>query len=96
MKIMIGKIYIYQGIIIGIIGSLIGTLFGLFIVLMQNEFHFIKLSDEVYFINYLPAIINWYQVVITGIFSILLSILMSIIPARRAINISPIESIQYE
>ena len=95
-KNMISKIFMYQGIYIGVIGAISGTLLGILITALQNKFHFITLSADVYFIDHLPAILNWEQVIINIIITLILTIIMSVIPALRAANTTPIEALNYE
>ncbi len=53
---------INKGLLISTIGSFMGVLISLFILNIQNKFKIISLSSDVYFIDYLPASINYLNI----------------------------------
>jgi len=54
----ISLIFIIQGMILAFIGAIFGILLSLFIIFMQEEFQFISLSENIYFVSYLPIIFS--------------------------------------
>ena len=80
----ISKIYLYEGMFIGIIGTFIGLLIGILLVLGQDAFEWLKISSNTYPIDAIPVIINGYEIAIVCIFSLLLAFIATIYPAKKA------------
>ena len=92
----IRKIFVFTGMFSGGIGVIGGSLIGLIMVFLQNEFGFIKLPSEVYFISVLPVDISVVEIGAVIFVSILMGIIATIYPSRKASNLDPIEAIRYE
>lgn len=101
---MIMNIFIVQGGLVGIFGTLIGTATGILLALnvtdlvnwIEHVFHVQFLSSNVYFVNYLPSRIEWLDVAEICFASMLLSLVATIYPAWRASKLDPVESLRYE
>ncbi len=97
-------IFIIQGALIGVIGTLLGGLFGIVIALnistiipfIEGLFHVQFLSKEVYAISDLPSDLIWSDVTVIVIMSFLLSLLATLYPSWRASKINPAEALRYE
>jgi lipoprotein-releasing system permease protein len=90
------KIFMYEGLLIGIIGTTAGAILGYFICYLQLKYNIYPLDPTQYKIDSLPL-----QVRLTDFFfiagaSMLLSFLASLLPARRAAKIDPLEAIKWE
>ena len=76
------KIILYKGMIISISGLLIGLFCALFFLLIQNEYKLISLSSDIYFMNYLPATVDFVFIlkifISTIIFTLFLSFIFSL------------------
>lgn len=98
----ITKIFMVQGSIIGVIGTLSGAVLGVIFAStvsgllgwINNTFG-LHLFDA-YFINYLPTYLRWQDVLLIVGVSLLLSFLATIYPAWRAAKIQPAEALRYE
>jgi lipoprotein-releasing system permease protein len=98
----ITRIFMVQGTIIGVIGTVSGAILGVifassisgFIGWLNSAFG-LNLFDA-YFINYLPSYLRWQDVVIIVCLSLLLSFLATIYPAFRAAKTQPAEALRYE
>jgi lipoprotein-releasing system permease protein len=82
------------------LGSLVGILLALNIsditVFLENLFG-VKLFDpSIYFISELPSVLQWTDVLAVVLASLLLSLLATLYPARRAASIPPAEVLRYE
>ncbi len=92
----IQKIFIYQASIIAIAGILIGNFIAIGLCVLQNHFKWLKLNQEVYFIQYVAMKINVWEVLTVDIFSILLIYLSLFIPARYIKKIHPIVALKFK
>ena len=98
------KIFVINGSIIGILGTVLGCFLGLIFCININEIKsFIELfldsnlfSEEIYFFSKLPAIINYSQIVKIALISIFLSFLSTIYPSIRASKVDPINLIKWD
>ena len=98
----ITKIFMVQGTVIGVIGTVAGAILGIILATsissmvgwISNVFG-LNLFDA-YFINYLPSYLKWQDVVVIVSLSLILSFLATIYPAFRAAKIQPAEALRYE
>tara|TARA_B100000287_G_scaffold429001_1_gene481445 strand:+ start:2280 stop:3524 length:1245 start_codon:yes stop_codon:yes gene_type:complete len=98
------KIFILNGLIIGVLGTFIGLLLGLAFCLNINEIKsFIEFfldsnlfSEEIYFFSKLPVIINYTQVFKIVLISIFLSLIATIYPSIKASRVDPINLIKWD
>ncbi|MDO9584868.1 MAG: lipoprotein-releasing ABC transporter permease subunit [Syntrophales bacterium] len=98
------KIFIYQGLIIGIIGTVLGCAVGLAIashlekisLFIENLFGFKILPGDVYYLSSLPSLVNYGDVLIIVVGTLAISLLATIYPSRRASRMDPAEALRYE
>jgi lipoprotein-releasing system permease protein len=98
------KIFMLQGVIIGGIGTLLGTVLGLTVAWnigpitrsIENLFGFKILPGDVYYLSELPALVNYEDVAIIVAGSLLVSLLATLYPSRNASKLDPAEAIRYE
>ena len=98
----ITRIFMVQGTIIGVIGTVSGAILGIIfassisnVIGWLNTTFGLNLFDA-YFINYLPSYLRWQDVVVIVCLSLLLSFLATIYPAFRAAKTQPAEALRYE
>jgi len=90
------KIFIYQGMIIGLLGTVLGTLTGVTVSLLLKKYQFIKLAGDIYYIDYIPVELKLLDIgMIIGV-SLLLSFISTIYPARQAAKMDPVDAVRYE
>ncbi|CAG69399.1 MULTISPECIES: lipoprotein-releasing ABC transporter permease subunit [Acinetobacter] len=98
----ITKIFMVQGTVIGVIGTVAGAVLGvIFASSVSNIIDWVNTAlglhlFDAYFINYLPSYLRWQDVVLIVSVSLLLSFLATIYPALRAAKIQPAEALRYE
>jgi lipoprotein-releasing system permease protein len=98
------KIFIYQGMTIGVIGTLLGCLGGLSVafnlekisVFIENLFGFKILPGDIYYLSQLPSQVNYLDVLIIITGTMLICFLSTIYPSRRASKLDPAEALRYE
>ncbi|MDD4702065.1 MAG: lipoprotein-releasing ABC transporter permease subunit [Desulfovibrio sp.] len=93
---MIRRIFMLQGSIIGIVGTLLGYALGLSLGWLLKRYQFIKLPENVYTLDHLPISITLTDVVIVGVSAMLLCFLATLYPARQAARLEPAEALRYE
>ncbi|WDU57100.1 lipoprotein-releasing ABC transporter permease subunit [Taylorella equigenitalis] len=100
----IGLIFLIQGALIGIIGSLVGVALGCLIAynietiipFIENLLGIEFINPEVYFISQLPSQVNLNEVFFIATTSIILSLLATIYPSWRASKLQPAEVLRHE
>lgn len=92
----IRKIFMYEGLAVGVVGTILGSLIGYSLAFAQYHFHIISLPGDVYLISSLPIVMHWVDFFAIVTISILLSLVASIYPAHRASKLIPVEAIRYE
>lgn len=90
------KIFMFEGLLIGIIGTIAGTLLGYFVCFLQLKYNIYPLDPTQYKINSLPLEIRISDFFFISGASMLLSFLASLYPARRAAKVNAIEAIKWE
>ncbi|MEO6693367.1 MAG: ABC transporter permease [Saprospiraceae bacterium] len=91
------KIFMYEGILIGVYGTLIGCALGLGICLAQIKFKLFPLDPMVYApLDALPIDIRGMDFVYVGIAAMVLSFIASLFPAMKASKLEPIKAIRWE
>jgi len=97
-------IFIIQGTVIGIIGTTLGVMSGVWLASnvewlvqsIEQLFNVDFLNENVYYISTLPSDLKWSDVTIISIVAFLFSLLSTVYPARQAANTQPAEALRYE
>jgi len=92
----IRKIFMYEGLAVGIVGTILGSIIGYTLGFLQYYFHIISLPGDVYLISSLPIVMQWTDFFAITSVAILLSLIASFYPAHRASKLVPVEAIRYE
>jgi lipoprotein-releasing system permease protein len=95
-KRQIRRVFIVQGVLIGVIGTAIGLVLGYAISWAGGHYHFISLSAEVYSIDYVPFAPRLVDGLIVALVSIGISFIATIYPSWSASRILPAEALRYE
>ena len=90
------RIFLMEGVIIGVLGTVLGTLLAFGICYAQQEFGFVSLPAEVYIIDKLPVKMEVLDFAIVSVIGLALCLLAATYPAYKASKLNPVESIRYE
>jgi lipoprotein-releasing system permease protein len=98
------KIFIVQGALIGVIGTLFGVVGGVVLALnvdvvvpaIERTFGIHFLAKDVYYISELPSKLQWGDVTVIGSVSLVLTLLATLYPSWRASKTNPAEALRYE
>ncbi len=101
---MIMGVFIFQGITIGFIGTLLGIAGGVLIAenleqivgFIERYFQVQFIDPNIYYINQLPSDLHWNDVWLIGGSAFLISLLATIYPAWLASRTQPAEALRYE
>jgi lipoprotein-releasing system permease protein len=92
----IRRIFILQGVIIGVLGTFGGLALGHVISFVADRYRLISLAPDVYTIAYVPFKPNPVDSVIIGLAAILISFLATLYPSAAAARLEPVETLRYE
>jgi len=91
----IRKIFIYKGMIIGAVGTLLGVCLGFIICKLLEKYKFIQLPGDVYYISTLPVRLEALDVFMIASAAMVICFLATLYPASQASKLNPIEAIRY-
>ena len=97
-------IFMVQGVVIGLIGTLLGIIGGVTLALnvsdiiawVETVLGYQFLPADVYYISDLPSQLQWHDVTVIGITAFVLSVLSTIYPSWRASKVRPAEALRYD
>ena len=92
----IQKIFLYNASYIIGLGLVFGNIFGLGISLFQLKTHFFKLDPASYYMNFIPIQLNWQDVVLLNIGTMVICLGVLIIPSMLVSRISPVKAIRFK
>jgi lipoprotein-releasing system permease protein len=93
---LIRKIFIRQGLLIGLIGTIIGNVLALIISFVLERYKIITLPEEIYYMDRIPIKISPEIFVIVSIAAILITFLSTLYPSRKASRLNPAEALRNE
>jgi lipoprotein-releasing system permease protein len=89
-------IFMLQGLIIGIIGTVIGVGSGYLLNNLLDKYEIIKLPADVYYLSHLPVKMKFSDFLVVSLSAIIISFLATLYPARQAAKLNPVEPLRYE
>ena len=90
------RLFVMQGLVIGIVGTVIGCGLGAFICWVADTYHLIRLEGGVYYLNYLPFRMMPLDLTLVAVSSILICFLATLYPAKRAARLDPAVALRCE
>jgi len=89
------RIFVIQGTLLGIVGTVVGTCVGFLACWLQREFHLVSIPSEIYFINTLPIDMRFHEFALIAVSSVLISFLATLYPSRRASRLFPSDILRH-
>jgi lipoprotein-releasing system permease protein len=93
---VIRRIFVYQGLVIGLVGTGAGAVLGVTVCLLAERYKLIKMPGEVYQITYLPFRVEPIDLVTVVVSAIVVCLVATIYPSRQAGRIDPAEALRHE
>jgi len=90
------KIFMFSGLIIGIVGTVLGSVIGYSAVAVIAQSGIITLPKDVYQVSHLPLSITGYDILFISLMALGISFLATIYPAWQAARQDPVEVLRYE
>ena len=90
------RIFTYQGLLIAVVGTAIGLVAGYVLSYAGGHYHWIRLSAEVYSIDYVPFAPRAVHGIVVAATAIAVSLLATVYPSWSAARILPAEALRYE
>jgi lipoprotein-releasing system permease protein len=90
------RIFIWQGLLIGIIGTSLGLIVGYTVAILAGHYHWISLSAEVYAIDYVPFAPRAIDAALVAVVSLAVSFVATVYPSQSAARVLPAEALRYE
>lgn len=91
----IRKIFIFKGLTIGCIGTVLGSCAGIVLCFLLKRYKFIELPPDVYYITTLPVRLDGADVLAIAAAAVLICFLATLYPAGQAAKLDPLEAIRY-
>ncbi len=92
----IRRIFIYQGVLIGAAGTLIGLIAGHLLCWLADRHRWVRLDEEIYSLSFVPFEPRWLDALWIAGAALLVSYVATLYPSRNATRIAPAEALRYE
>lgn len=92
----IRRIFVYEGALIGALGTIIGLIVGHLLSFLADRFHWISLDESIYSVAYVPFQPRAIDALWIAAAAMLVSLLATLYPAWNATRIAPAEALRYE
>ncbi|MBI3354240.1 MAG: lipoprotein-releasing ABC transporter permease subunit [Nitrospirae bacterium] len=90
------KIFIFDGLMIGIVGTAIGIVTGYISCILLAKYQFITLPSDIYYISHLPVKVKPFYILLIAVSAIMVSFLATLYPSYQAAKLDPAETLRYE
>ncbi len=93
----IRRVFTYAGLIMGSLGTLLGACAGIGLCFLLQRYQFIKLPQDIYYIDSLPVSIQlWPDIVLIVLAAMCITLVSTLYPAAKAAGLKPVDALRYE
>lgn len=92
----IQKIFLINAFYLIGLGLIFGNIFGLGLSWLQYHTHLIKLDQASYYMNFVPIKVEWLDVVLLNLGTLVISLLVLIVPSSLVSRVSPVKAIRFQ
>ena len=92
----IKNIFFIKGLIIGFLGTTLGSLIAISLATLQNNFKIIGVPEDIYFMNFIPIDINFIQILTISTMTLVITSFVSYSTSARSSKILPSQALKYE
>src|SRR4051812_33596467 len=92
----VARVFLVQGAVIGGVGTTIGVLLGLTVSYIVDRSGWVRINPAIYFIDHLPVHIEWLDVAVVVLASLVIALVATVYPSRSAAALTPVEAIRHE
>jgi len=89
-------VFIFQGLLIGFVGTVIGVTGAYVLGNIINNYEIIKLPADVYYLSKLPVKMKLIDFIVVSFSAVAISFLSTLYPSYYAARLNPVESLRYE
>jgi len=93
---VIKRIFVYQGSVIGLTGTILGTVLGLLVCWVVSSFDLLDIPAGVYVGNRIPMSVEPWQIGVIGLVSLLICFTVTLIPSQKASKLDPVEGLKHD
>ncbi len=90
------KIFMLDGLVIGVVGTILGLMGGGLLCYLLKRYEFVKLPSDVYYISTLPVRVQVLDVVLIAVSAVAISFIATLYPSYQASRLDPVAAIRYE
>jgi len=91
----IKRIFVFKGMVIGVLGTVLGVCLGLLICVLLKNYSFIELPGDIYYITTLPVKLKAMDVLTIAVSALAICFAATLYPAHQASRLDPVEAIRY-
>ncbi|MGH7265880.1 MAG: lipoprotein-releasing ABC transporter permease subunit [Candidatus Rokuibacteriota bacterium] len=89
-------VFVAEGVLIGAVGTLVGTALGATVGWVQQTYEIVKIPGDVYQLSSLPMRIHAPDLILFAVSALVISLLATLYPSRQAARLNPVEVLRYE
>lgn len=90
------RIFVYEGLMIGLFGTILGVVGGLVLCWLLKKYQFIQLPRDIYYLDRLPVLVNAGEVIFIAVAAVLICLAATLYPAWQGSRLDPAEAVRYE
>jgi len=90
------RIFVLQGVIIGVIGAILGLLLALGLSWAANRYRLVSIPAEIYSVSHITLQVRAFDCISVMVLAVLICLLATLYPSRAAAQVTPVEALRYE